>query len=125
MSESIESLKLENQRLEKRIRDLENPFDLESATMININVDDLTDDINSVRVATINNCEFISGGLYMALVSRHFNEVHNSILTRMLANRMALSIDEAKANGTATKNMIDSVNEWNKMFAPKEEERKN
>jgi hypothetical protein len=125
MSEDIDSLKAENQRLSNRIKILENPFDLENATIISLDVENVAEDINSVRVARINDCEFINGGMYMSLISKHFNEVQEGILMRMIANRMALSIDEAKASGTATKNMIDSLNEWNKMLGVNEEDAKN
>lgn len=125
MSEDIDSLKAENQRLVNRIKILENPFNLENATIINLDVEDVAEDINSVRVARINDCEFINGGMYMSLISKHFNEVQEGILMRMIANRMASSIDEAKASGTATKNMIDSLNEWNKMMGINEEDLKN
>jgi hypothetical protein len=116
MSEDIESLKAENQRLLNRIKMLEAPFDLENASIISINIEDSTEDIYSVRVARINDCEFINGGMYMSLISKHFNEVQEGIVLRMVGNRMASSIDEASRQGVASKNMIDSLNEWNNMI---------
>ncbi len=116
MSEDIESLKAENHRLLNRIKMLEAPFDLENASIISINIEDSTEDIYSVRVARINDCEFINGGMYMSLISKHFNEVQEGIVLRMVGNRMASSIDEASRQGVASKNMIDSLNEWNNMI---------
>jgi hypothetical protein len=116
MSEDIESLKAENQRLLNRIKMLEAPFDLENASIISINIEDPIEDVYSVRVARINDCEFINAGMYMSLISKHFNEVQEGIVLRMVGNRMASSIDEASRQGVASKNMIDSLNEWNNMI---------
>lgn len=115
MSEEIENLKKENESLANRVKMLEAPFDFENASVIEIEIENIAEDVYSSRLARINNCEFVNGGLYMSLVSKHFKEVEENIYTRMLANRMAECIEEAKANGNASKNMLDSLNEWNKM----------
>lgn len=124
MSSEIEELKAENERLQNRVKMLEAPFELESASIVNVDIEGLSEDIMSVRVARINGCEFINGGLYMSLVSRHFKEVHDGIVMRMVANRMAEGIEIAKHDGVATKNMIDSLNEWNNIMGLNQQETK-
>lgn len=115
MNEEIENLKRENEHLVNRIKMLEAPFDFENPTVIDIEIDNIVEDVFSSRIARINNCEFVNGGLYMALVSKHFKDIEESLYTKMVANRMAECIEEAKASNNASKNMLDSLNEWNKM----------
>ena len=122
MSSELDELKSENERLHNRVKMLESPFELENASILNVDVEGLAEDIMSVRVARINGCEFINGGLYMSLVSKHFKEVHESIVMRMVANRMAEGIENANNQGVATKNMIDSLNEWNNVMGLNQQE---
>jgi hypothetical protein len=121
MSNEIDDLKAENERLHNRVKMLEAPFELENASIVSVDIEGLVEDIMSVRIARINGCEFINGGLYMSLISKHFKEVHDSIVTRMIANRMAESIEIAKAEGVATANMIDGLTEWNNMMGVNQE----
>jgi hypothetical protein len=121
MSKDVEELKKENERLANRVKMLEQPFNIENELIVSIDVGDEIEDVGSVRVIRVNDNEFINGGLYMSLISKHFNEIQESIVTKMIANRMANAIEEAKNNGTATKNMLDSSKEWSKMLGVEEE----
>ena len=121
MSSELDELKAENERLRNRVKMLEAPFELENASIVSVDIEGLVEDIVSVRVARINGCEFINGGLYMSLISRHFKEVHDGIVTKMVANRIAESIETAKVEGVATKNMIDSLTEWNNVMGVNQE----
>ena len=121
MSKDVEELKKENERLANRVKMLEQPFNIENELIVSIDVGDEIEDVGSVRVIRVNDNEFINGGLYMSLISKHFNEIQESIVTKMIANRMANAIEEAKNNGTATKNMLDSFKEWSKMLGIEEE----
>ena len=121
MSKDVEELKKENERLANRVKMLEQPFNIENELIVSIDVGDEIEDVGSVRVIRVNDNEFVNGGLYMSLISKHFNEIQESIVTKMIANRMANAIEEAKNNGTATKNMLDSLKEWNNMLGIEEE----
>jgi hypothetical protein len=121
MSKDVEELKKDNERLANRVKMLEQPFNIENELIVSIDVGNEIEDVGSVRVIRVNDSEFVNGGLYMSLISKHFNEIHESIVTKMIANRMSNAIEEAKNNGTATKNMLDSLKEWNNMLGIEEE----
>lgn len=125
MSKDVEELKKENERLANRVKMLEAPFDFENATVIDVEIENMIEDVFSSRIARINSCEFVNGGLYMSLVSKHFKEIEEGIYMRMVANRMAECIEEAKAGNNASKNMLDSLNEWNKMSGVNKQHTKN
>lgn len=117
--EEIEKLKQENAELRQRIEIYEAPFNFENATVIELEVDDVNNDVPSAKVIRLNHNEFINGGLYHSLISRHFKEVEESIVLRMIANRMADAIEDAIENGQSTKKMLDSVGQWNKIILDK------
>ena len=121
MSEDIDYLKNENKRLAGRIKMLESPLELENDTIANISIEDLVDDVYALRIARINECEFVNGGMYMSLISKHFKEVQEGILMHMIGSRMASSIKEAQESGTATKSMIESLKDWNDTVLDKDE----
>lgn len=118
MSE-LEKLKQENADLRQRIEIYEAPFNFDNATVIELEVDDKENDVPSAKVVRLNQNEFINGGLYHSLISRHFKEVEESIILRTIANRMAEAIEEAIENGQSSRKMLDSVGQWNKIVLEK------
>lgn len=117
--EELERLKQENAELRQRIEAYESPFNFENATVIELEVDDNNNDVPSAKVVRLNQNEFINGGLYQSLITRHFKEVEEGIVLRMVANRMADAIEDAIENGHSTRKMLDSVGQWNKIVLDK------
>lgn len=124
--EVIEELKKENEELKKsnaellqRIEFLQKPFDFESSLVIDLEVDDKENNVPKAKVVRLNNYEFINGFMYHSLISRHFSEISESIQLRMIANRMATAIEEEVSKNTASKNMIDSLSDWNNIILNK------
>jgi hypothetical protein len=121
-----EDIKKENEELKKsiaellqRVEFLQKPFDFENSVVIELEVEDVENNIPSAKVARINGYEFINGFMYHSLISRHFGEISESMKLKMIANRMAVSIEEEIAKETASKNMIDSLADWNNIVLNK------
>ena len=119
-------IKKENEELKKsiaellqRVEFLQKPFDFENSIVIELEVEDVENNIPSAKVARINGYEFINGFMYHSLISRHFGEISESMKLKMIANRMAVSIEEEIAKETASKNMIDSLADWNNIVLNK------
>jgi hypothetical protein len=119
-------IKKENEELKKsiaellqRVEFLQKPFDFENSIVIELEVEDIENNIPSAKVARINGYEFINGFMYHSLISRHFGEISESMKLKMIANRMAVSIEEEIAKETASKNMIDSLADWNNIVLNK------
>lgn len=124
--EVIEELKKQNEELQKinaelnqRIEFLQKPFDFEESIVIELNVKDEENNVPKAKVIRVNNYEFINGFMYHSLISKHFSEISESIQLRMIANRMAVSIEEEVSKQTASKNMIDSLADWNNIILNK------
>lgn len=113
MSE-IEELRKENEHLKELLK-INQPLNLEDGIVIDLTIEDTEEDVRRAKLAKINNCEFVNAVLYSSLISKHFEELTNNLAVRMLANNMAESIDEAKAHGVASKKMLDSLEDWNKI----------
>lgn len=116
-----EELKKNNAELLQCIEFLQKPFDFENALVIEFEVEDVENNIASAKVAKVNGYEFINGFMYHSLISRHFGEISESMKLRMIANRMAVSIEEAIKDNcqSASKNMIDSLTDWNNIILNK------
>jgi hypothetical protein len=121
-----EDIKKENEELKKsiaellqRVEFLQKPFDFEESIVIELKVDDNEDNVPKAKVVRLNDYEFINGFMYHSLISRHFGEISESMKLRMIANRMAVSIEEEVAKETASKNMIDSLADWNNVILNK------
>lgn len=116
-----EQLKNQNAELLQRIEFIQKPFDFEQSIVIELEVDDKENNIPKAKVVKLNNYEFINGFMYHSLISRHFEEISESMQLRMIANRMANSIEEAiKADCPhPPQNMIDSLNDWNNIILNK------
>lgn len=124
--EVIEELKKQNEELQKtnaellqRIEFLQKPFDFEESIVLELEVEDAENNVPKAKVARLNNYEFINGFMYHSLISRHFSEISESMQLRMVANRMAISIEEEVSKQTASKNMIDSLADWNNIILNK------
>lgn len=120
--EELEKLKVENEELKSRLAAHEAPFDFGNGSSISIDVSDEgveNIDIESIKVARVNNFEFINGGLYHSLITRHFREVEESITLRTVANRMAEAIEHANSEGKASEKMLDSLSAWNMIILQK------
>lgn len=115
----IERLKKENAELLQRIEFLQKPFDFEESIVIDLEVEDKENNVPRAKVVRLNNYEFINGFMYHSLISRHFSEISESMQLRMIANRMAVSIEESVAEEKASKNMIDSLADWNNIILNK------
>lgn len=124
--EVIEELKKQNEELQKtnaellqRIEFLQKPFDFEESIVVELEVEDKEDNVPKAKVVRLNKYEFINGFMYHSLISRHFSEISESMQLRMIANRMAVSIEEEVSKQTASKNMIDSLADWNNIILNK------
>lgn len=121
-----EELKKQNEELQKtnaellqRIEFLQKPFDFESTVIVELEVEDKENNVPKAKVVRLNNYEFINGFMYHSLISRHFSEISESIQLRMIANRMAVAIEEEVSKQNASKNMIDSLADWNNIILNK------
>ena len=114
-----EELKKNNAELLQRIEFLQKPFDFENSLVIELEVEDVENNIASAKVARVNGYEFINGFMYHSLISRHFNEISESMQLRAVANRMAVAIEEGVSSQTASKNMIDGLADWNNIILNK------
>lgn len=114
-----EELKKNNAELLQRIEFLQKPFDFENSLVIELEVEDAENNIASAKVARVNGYEFINGFMYHSLISRHFNEISESMQLRAVANRMAVAIEEGVSSQTASKNMIDGLADWNNIILNK------
>jgi hypothetical protein len=121
-----EDIKKENEELKKsitellqRVEFLQKPFDFENSIVVELKVEDVENNIPSAKVARVNGYEFINGFMYHSLISRHFGEISESMKLKMIANRMAVCIEEEIAKETASKNMIDSLADWNNIVLNK------
>jgi hypothetical protein len=124
--EVIEELKKQNEELQKtnaellqRIEFLQKPFDFEESIVLELEVEDAENNVPKAKVVRLNHYEFINGFMYHSLISRHFSEISESMQLRMIANRMAVSIEEEISKQNASKNMIDSLADWNSIILNK------
>jgi hypothetical protein len=119
LKKEVEELKKTNAELLQRIEFLQKPFDFEECIVIELETEDKENNVPKAKVVRLNNYEFINGFMYHSLISRHFSEISESIQLRMIANRMAVSIEEEVSKNTASKNMIDSLTDWNNIILNK------
>jgi hypothetical protein len=119
LKKEVEELKRTNAELLQRIDFLQKPFDFEESIVVELEVEDKESNVPKAKIVRLNNYEFINGFMYHSLISRHFSEISESIQLRMIANRMAVSIEEEVSKQTASKNMIDSLADWNNIILNK------
>lgn len=120
MTDELERLKAENAELRQRISAHESPFDFENAITIGITVEDESSkDVRSAKILVVNDCEFVSAGIYQQLISKYFKEVEEGLVARSIASRMASSIEDAVSANSASNNMIDSLSDWNRIVVNK------
>jgi hypothetical protein len=115
----IEELTKQNLELLQRVEMLSKPFDFENAVVIELEVDDAENNVPEAKVVKLNQYEFVNGHMYHSLISRHFREITDGMAMMTIGNRMATAIEEAVAENKASKNLIDSLDDWNKIVLNK------